>query len=129
MWGKEPRCGGRSPVGDALDFIMNAGTSGGVRFGSGRLDNGRAGPQKPSMWVAEGAKSVSQTWLRREVAWEGFLSEAWWVGDDTGLAVDIGGSQTRIQLGKELVMHKVPRNGGGDSRGFREGGSVILDMI
>lgn len=49
---------GRSPVGDALDLIMKAGTSGGARFAfaSGRLDNGRSGPQKPSMWLAEGAK-------------------------------------------------------------------------
>lgn len=47
------RCGGRSQVGDTLDFIMKAGTSGGVRFASGRLGNGRSGPQKPSMWVAE----------------------------------------------------------------------------
>lgn len=106
------RYGGRSPVGDALDFIMKAGTSGGVRFASGRLGDGCSGPQNPSMWVAEGAKGVSQTWLRKEVAWEGFLSEAWWAGDDTGLVVDIGGSQTRIQLSKEMIDHKVPRNGG-----------------
>lgn len=47
------------------------------------------------------------------MAGEGFLSEAWWAGDDTGLVVDIGGSQSRIQLGKGLIGDKVPRNGGG----------------
>lgn len=27
--------------------------------------------------------------------------------------MDIGGSQTSIQLSKEMIDHKVPRNGGG----------------
>lgn len=80
----ECRCGGGSLVGDAPDFFTEAGTSGGARFGGGRLDKGLSGPWKPNMWVAEGTKWISQAWLRREVMWEGVLSEAWWAGDDIG---------------------------------------------
>lgn len=45
----------------------------------------------------------------------GVLSEALWAGVDIGIdekpwggAGDVGGSQTRIQLGREVIGHKVP---------------------
>lgn len=50
--------------------------------------------------------------------------------DDMGLVVGIGGSQTRIQLGKEVIGHKVPRNEeGAVLEAAEKGGFVILGMI